>query len=68
MLSKCHKLIGVWCAKVESFAEEWSHERVPFDIRDAYNDCVAGFGTYSDPGQIWYLFRLVLILHHLDIL
>ena len=79
MLSKCHKLIGVWCAKVESIAEEWSHELVPFDIWDAYffvpfdiwdayNDCVAGFGTYSDPGQIWYLFRLVLILHHLDIL
>ena len=36
MLSKCHKLIGVWCAKVESIAEEWSHELVPFDIWDAY--------------------------------
>ena len=39
MKSKCHKLIGVWCAKVESIAEEWSHELVPFDIWDAYFFC-----------------------------
>jgi hypothetical protein len=39
-----HKLIGVWCAEVESFADEWSSERVPFDIREAYNNCVEATG------------------------
>jgi hypothetical protein len=39
-----HKLIGVWCDDVESFAVEWSSECVPFDIRDAYNNCVEAIG------------------------
>jgi hypothetical protein len=39
-----HKLIGVWCDDVESFADEWSSERVPFDIRDTYNNCVEAIG------------------------
>jgi hypothetical protein len=26
------------------FADEWSHDRVPFDIRDAYKDCVEAIG------------------------
>jgi hypothetical protein len=37
-----HKLIGVWCDDVESFADEWSSERIPFDIRDACNNYVEG--------------------------
>jgi hypothetical protein len=42
--SKYDQLVGVWCANVESFADEWSNERVPFDIRDAYNNCVEAIG------------------------
>jgi hypothetical protein len=39
-----HHLIGVWCANVKTFANEWSHDRVPFDIQGAYNDCVKAIG------------------------
>ena len=42
--SKYNQLVSVWRANVESFADEWSNERVPFDIRDAYNDCVEAIG------------------------
>jgi hypothetical protein len=42
----CH-LIGVWCANVKTFADEWSHDRVPFDIRDAYKDCVEAIGRHG---------------------
>jgi hypothetical protein len=42
--SQYHQLVAVWCSNVESFADEWSNERVPFDIRDAYNDCVEAIG------------------------
>jgi hypothetical protein len=51
--SEYHKLIGIWCASVETFADEWSPERVPFNIREAYNDCVdaikrCGITTWPD--------------------
>jgi hypothetical protein len=42
--SEYHHLIGIWCANVKTFADEWSHDRVPFDIRDAYNDCIEAIG------------------------
>lgn len=56
--SEYHKLVGIWCGSVELFAEEWSLERVPFDIRDAYNDCVdsikrsGGISTWPDSEPI----------------
>jgi hypothetical protein len=34
--SEYHHLIGVWCANVETFADEWSHDCAPFDIQDTY--------------------------------
>jgi hypothetical protein len=37
---KYHQLVGVCCANVESFANEWSDECLPFDIQDTYNDCL----------------------------
>jgi hypothetical protein len=33
------KLIGDWCDTVEQFADEYNPDRVPFDIRDSYNEC-----------------------------
>jgi hypothetical protein len=45
--SEYHHLIGFWCASVEAFADEWSHDRVPFDIRDAYMDCVEAIGRHG---------------------
>jgi hypothetical protein len=60
-----HKLIGVWCDDVESFAVEWSSERVPLDIRDAYKNCVEAIGCRGT-GWSWYLLRLVLIFYCRD--
>jgi hypothetical protein len=53
-----HKHIGVWCASVESFTDEWSSERV---IALKQSDV-----EVLQPGRSWYLLRLVLILYCLD--
>lgn len=36
--------VAKWCSNVEQFANKWSPNRVPFDIRDAYNDCITNIG------------------------
>jgi hypothetical protein len=50
-----HKLIGVWCANVRLFADEWSSEHIPCDIRDAYNNCIEAIGRQGITGRSWYL-------------
>jgi hypothetical protein len=45
--SKYHHQLGLWCGNVDVFAEAWSRELVPFDIRDAYNECMDAIGRCS---------------------
>jgi hypothetical protein len=43
-ISGYRHLIGFWCTNVEAFSDEWSYDCVPFDICDAYMDCVEATG------------------------
>ena len=38
------KNVAKWCSHVLDFATEWGPHRVPFDIRDGYNDCMSNIG------------------------
>ena len=38
------KNVAKWCSHVVRFATEWGPHRVPFDIRDGYNDCMSNIG------------------------
>ncbi|OEU20344.1 hypothetical protein FRACYDRAFT_236418 [Fragilariopsis cylindrus CCMP1102] len=52
-----YKNVAKWCSNVLHFANEWSPHRVPFDIRDGYDDCMNTIGctstmTWPDKVQI----------------
>ncbi|OEU05651.1 hypothetical protein FRACYDRAFT_258754 [Fragilariopsis cylindrus CCMP1102] len=42
-----HRHIAMWCwhvATLEVFTNEWNPDHVAFDIREAYDECLAGIG------------------------
>ena len=42
-----YKNVAKWCNNVEHFANKWSLNLVPFDIRDGYNECMTTIGRTS---------------------
>ena len=44
------ELLKIWVQLIEEYSDKWSPYRVPFDIRDVYNQCNESIGRQA---RIW---------------